>query len=63
MALVKEAEAHPQHALYTLAVRYAANRAATDASNKARTALQAKLDESARSVQQYKVAYRPSINK
>lgn len=59
MALVKEAEAHATHALYSLPARYATNRAATDATNTARQTLKAKLEECARQIQQYDVS-RPS---
>lgn len=56
MALVKEAEAHATHALYTLPARYATNRAATDATNTARQTLNAKLEDCARQIQQYDVS-------
>ncbi|KAG8274145.1 Serine/threonine-protein kinase smg1 [Homalodisca vitripennis] len=56
LALVKEAEAHAQHALYTLPGRYVAHCAATDATTKTHSALQLRADECARQIQQYKMA-------
>lgn len=59
MALVKEAEAHTQHALYTLPTRYAASRSASDAASKAHAALQTKRDDCTLQLQQYKVSTFP----
>lgn len=56
IALVKEAEAHPQqHSLYSLPVRYSSHRTAVEASNKAKLSLQEKIEECDRQLSQYKV--------
>lgn len=56
MALVKEAEAHAQHSLYTLPARYSAHTTAVEATNKAKAGLQEKIEECEHQLSQYKMA-------
>uniref|UniRef100_A0A1B6CNV0 non-specific serine/threonine protein kinase n=1 Tax=Clastoptera arizonana TaxID=38151 RepID=A0A1B6CNV0_9HEMI len=56
MALVKEAEAHPQqHSLYSLPARYMSHRTALESTSKAKLALQERIEECDRQLNQYKV--------
>ncbi|XP_063243710.1 serine/threonine-protein kinase SMG1 isoform X2 [Bacillus rossius redtenbacheri] len=56
MALVKEAEASPQHSLFTLTARYSKHRLAQDATNKVKAALREKIEECDRQLNLHKLA-------
>nr|CAD7257208.1 unnamed protein product [Timema shepardi] len=56
MALLKEAEASPQHPLYTLADRYSKHCRSRDASEKVRVALKEKIEDCDKHLNLHKVA-------